>query len=999
MKKYLFALLGILSLTATAADPVQNDILKTSAEGYLSRGVRMYETKNYTGCIDQLTEAKRMTVTGRLSEDADFYIALSKYRRGDSDCLQAMLHFAEQYPVSLKSYQMWFNIGNYHYGKGNYSEAIKAYYNVGKESFGKSGTDDMTYRQAFCHLRLGEYDKARAGFAKLKNSREYGEASAFYDAYISYADEEYKKAEQGFSSISQKSKLWDEAQYYICQIRFKDSDYDSALRTGNRLLAKEFPTDMSTELLRITGESEYHLGNHERAAELLKQYIENCSGTPERSSLYIIGLSAYRNGNNEEAVAFLDKVTGEDDALAQSAYLYIGQTYLRAGNVNAASIAFEKAYKMNFDTAVQETALYNYAIAQSRGGNVPFSNSVRIFEDFLNRFPDSEYAPDVEDYIINSYLASKDYDKALESISSIESPSAKMLAAKQNVLYRLGVREMSAGNTDKAIDYFTRSASLKKYDGNISADNSLWLAEALYRKGDYPKAAQEYSRYLKATDASYANYGLACYGYGYSLFQQRKYSESKTAFIKFTNLKSASRPLKADAYNRIGDCLYYSKNYSEAEHYYEKGTGIEGVKADYSLFQKGFMLGLQRRHKEKIAVMDKVIGNFPSSVYAPKALYEKAQAYIALSDNGKAEATFNKLMDDYPQSAEARQGQLQLAMLLNSTGRKGEARDQYKSLIAKSPSSDEAKVAIEDLKAMYAAEGDIAGFTAFMRNVDSTYKVDSDEMDRLSFQSAENAYIAGDGTAKLKSYLKSYPDGQYCGQASFYLAENAYKQKDYDNALDYIEKALDIAPDASYAETALVMQGEILLSKDRPEQARDAYVKLRSKATTEANKQAALLGLFRVARGNGDTDDVVIYANSLLASAALDSEERAEVRYGRAAALIAQGKDKEAADDYKELAKDPQLLYGAIAAVELSQTYYDDGKLDSAERQLNALINSGTPHQYWMARGFILLSDVYKKRGDTFQAREYLESLKANYPGKEADIAEMIDTRLKALKK
>ena len=245
-----------------------------------------------------------------------------------------------------------------------------------------------------------------------------------------------------------------------------------------------------------------------------------------------------------------------------------------------------------------------------------------------------------------------------------------MLAAKQNVLYRLGVRELSAGNTGDALDYFTRSSQLRKYDSKIANENALWLAEAAYRNGDYAKAADSYSSYLKRANSKDANYALANYGYGYSLFQQRKYSEAKAAFTKFLNQNPTDKAMKTDAYNRIGDCLYYNKNYSEAEGYYEKAIGIEGVKADYSLFQKGFMLGLQRRHKEKIAVMDKVIDNFPSSVYAPKALYEKAQAYIALGDNGKAEATFSKLMGDYPQSAEARQGQLQLAILLNGTGPK-----------------------------------------------------------------------------------------------------------------------------------------------------------------------------------------------------------------------------------------------------------------------------------------------------------------------------------------
>ena len=51
-----------------------------------------------------------------------------------------------------------------------------------------------------------------------------------------------------------------------------------------------------------------------------------------------------------------------------------------------------------------------------------------------------------------------------------------------------------------------------------------------------------------------------------------------------------------------------------------------------------------------------------------------------------------------------------------------------------------------------------------------------------------------------------------------------------------------------------------------------------------------------------------------------------------------------------------------------------------------------------MARGFIALSDAYARAGRRQLAREYLESLKQNYPGRELDIHNMIDRKLKALK-
>ena len=57
-------------------------------------------------------------------------------------------------------------------------------------------------------------------------------------------------------------------------------------------------------------------------------------------------------------------------------------------------------------------------------------------------------------------------------------------------------------------------------------------------------------------------------------------------------------------------------------------------------------------------------------------------------------------------------------------------------------------------------------------------------------------------------------------------------------------------------------------------------------------------------------------------------------------------------------------------------------------------MQKGTPHQYWMARALIVLSDTYLAKGDDFQAKQYIESLRNNYKGGEDDIQQMINSRL-----
>ncbi len=68
--------------------------------------------------------------------------------------------------------------------------------------------------------------------------------------------------------------------------------------------------------------------------------------------------------------------------------------------------------------------------------------------------------------------------------------------------------------------------------------------------------------------------------------------------------------------------------------------------------------------------------------------------------------------------------------------------------------------------------------------------------------------------------------------------------------------------------------------------------------------------------------------------------------------------------------------------------------MKKSREAVERLVNANPPHIYWLARGFILLSDINRNEGNTFEADEYLKSLRENYPGTEPDIFLMIDQRL-----
>ena len=164
-------------------------------------------------------------------------------------------------------------------------------------------------------------------------------------------------------------------------------------------------------------------------------------------------------------------------------------------------------------------------------------------------------------------------------------------------------------------------------------------------------------------------------------------------------------------------------------------------------------------------------------------------------------------------------------------------------------------------------------------------------------------------------------------------------------------------------------------------------------ADNPENKQAARLGIMRSALQTKQEKEALLAAEQLLAEAKLSPEIESEARYVRAMAYINQGESNKALPDLLALSKDTRTAHGAEAKYLLAQIYFNENKDEQAEKVLEEFAQQGTPHQYWLARGFILWSDIYMRKGDMAQARAYLNNLQNNYKGND-DIEIMIRERL-----
>jgi len=968
-----------------------------------SEGKDFFLLKNYAGASDKLTAFKTQSDDRDLCQEADYMLAYIAFEEGKEFATEQLEAYIKNYPDSRHGDEACLLIGKGWFERGDYQQAEKWLADVRQSALSGEQTDELYYRLGYSQLKNSKYSEASASFGKVgRYSADYTQAAIYYLAYLDYASGNYDEALKQFNRLKRTPEYREKADYYIAQINYIKERYDEVVKLADRLLRSYPKSENNNELYRIAGNSYYNLGNPDKAVEMLKKYVAG-NTKPGRDELYALGVSAYQTGKPSEAIDALTRTVTDDDAMAQNASMYLGQSYLKTGDKNKARMSFETASALSFNRKIKEAALYNYAILVYETSFNGFGESVKVFEQFLSDYPNSQYADHVNDYLAEVFLTSKNYEAALVSIDKIRKPNTKILEAKQNILFQLGNQAFTNNDMKEAIDYFTRTLDMGNYASEASANAYFWRGESYYRLEDYKSAITDFNTFKSMAarqsvgDAS----SLVYYNLGYCYFKCRDFQQSLVSFRRYVSLESdESAKSLADAYVRIGDCLFQDRKFSEAETNYTRAAALQPASADYAVYQKGFVLGLQKDYVGKIRQMDRIVNDFPQSQYNDDALYERGRTYVLIEKPQEAAQSFKALMSRFPNSSLSPKAGVQLGLLYYNENQLQNSVEAYKKVISDYPASEEAKVAVQDLKSVYIDLNDVSAYAQYVNSLGGAMHIEVSEQDSLTFIAAEKLFNRGDfagAQRSLSNYLDKFKGGAFSTNANYYLAKIAFDQKNYKEARRLFIAVLE-GGDPKYREEALARKSEIEYMDKDYTSAIKTFRELLSVAETRENRLAAQLGVMRCAQFTGNEAEALDAASALLKEANLSPEVEREARYLRAKSYIKLGQDEKAVGDLTALSKDTRTEHGAEAKYRLAQYYYNKKDVARAEKEMLNFVENGTTHQYWLARGFILLADIYIDKGDDFQARQYLTSLKRNYGGKSEDIDRMVEQRLEKIK-
>ncbi len=897
--------------------------------------------------------------------------------------------FVLEHPDSPWKQRAYFELATFNYQKKQYKKTLEWFQHVDERDLNAAEKIEMRYKRGHSLFETGDVAASRQDFFEAKQSEsEFQKAAIYYYSHIAYEQNDLQVALDGFRQLENDATFKGLVPYYITYIYYKQKNYDEVLKYGPGALqqAQANATKRVAEISRIIGDSHCMKKQYAEAIPFLETYHKEATAADiTREDHYQLGYAYHRSGQWEKAVEEYGKCNDADDELHQKAAYNLGECYLKLNQKEYARNAFSEAADMTFNAEIQEDALFNYSKLAFELSYNPFHEAITAFEDYLNKYPNSKRRDEAYEFLLNVYMRTRNYDKALASLDKIKNKDERVKEAYQVVAYNRGVELFQAEKFADAEKYFDK-VSTYPVNPTVNADAKFWKAEISYRNDDYSKAVQRYSGFIAEPGAYNSEfYGLAHYSQGYAYFKMANaeennetanswYNSANTAFRKYIDGSHGKESKKvSDACARAGDCFYVAKNYAQAILYYDKAIETNKAGSEYALYQKAMCYGYEGQPEKKSWVLKNLITESPNSKFEVDAKYEIAKTYLQQDRLAEAKTYFNDILKNHTTSTYAKLSMRDMCLIYVKEDNAQQVKDAWVAIKNKYQKDPVVCDAYQICKAILIEDPE------FQNDAVTICGASKDQLEEDVYRKAVSYVQDGNcdmGVNKLTDYLTKFQPAYHAIDASYFLANCYYDKSDFNKSLEYCNFVIGQGS-SNYLEECLVMAATISYNNKDYSQALTHYRDLEQTAVSKNNVLEAQIGLMRCNYLLNEFADAKMYADKVIANAATPEEIRYTALLWRGRILHVNGNYDDAIADLKEVVKRGGNA-GAEAKYLIASSHYSKEEFKAAEKEIFQLIEKFSAFDEWKYKGFLLLIDVYISLKDYFQANATVNAILEN---------------------
>jgi len=921
--------------------------------------------------------------------DACYYSAVCSQMLRNNDAIYRLNEYMRLYPENEHQNMARMALGNVYFDKGDYNAALHEYLQVEPSEVEFNHRNEFEYKTGFCYFQQGDKERAKNYFKRVSDGKSYYKnAATYYYADILFSSKQYESADKEFRKIEKDKAFRKLVPVYRFYIKYYLGYEDEVIRMAPDLLADP-DLVLRDEVERIVGDVYFNRGDYKRALEYYNQANSDAKKKKTNTANtsmgnYTMGYCYYMLGQYDSAATYLSTFAGQDDSIAQNALFTLGDNYIKMDRKNDARTAFKSASEMRHNLAVQEEAAFNYAKLSCELNPNAYNESIRSFENYLQRYPKTKRKAEIQQILTSLYCTTRNYKDALSLIERNRKEllkDATMRKAYQRILVNRGIDLFNERNLQQASVCFDSAVSVNATP-SITTDALYLSAEAQYRLANFGRSQKLLDRFFTASSRkSSAYYPQALYTAGYVNMRNKRYDRAQEKFSEFLAMPSDAieRKQQLDAFNRMGDCLYVAKNFDGAIGYYDRVINAKGQDADYATYQKALCYGAQGKNVEKLNSLNYIFEKYDNSPLSPKAMFEIANTYLICDNNEMALLYYNNFIKKYSQSSYVPQALLNIGLIYYNTEQNDKALETFDKLMTRYSGTDEARDALMTVKNIYVEQDRAEEYFDYVGRVTKT-TVSAIEQDSTIYLAAENKYFQGNydnAIAGFSNYIQKFPHGLFILKAHYYLADALTRTNHQDKALPHYEWVSERGNNP-YTENCLYQAATTYYKQKNYRKALDNYVPLVAVSSTDASRLQARMGILHCWYALKDTANVAVSAKQLLDEPKATSEQKDE-----AAALMSRSFFY--ADDYTNAFSAYGLLVNSANGEYMGEAYYRrayirfvQNDLDASEHIIEEVVNN-PGSDYWLAKCFVLWADIFHRRGNDLQARQTLQSIIDNY--------------------
>lgn len=972
----------------------QNTILFSKPNSFYTTGMELYNKQKYNAAQKLFQEYISASPNDVIAIECAYYSASCALELFNQDAEQLFTDFVAKYPEHPKAKLAFFDLGNFYFRQKDYKKAIEKYEKASVSQLDKDEALTYKFNLGYSYFHEKNFDKSGIIFNEIKNGdHKFSYAASYYAGYINYKNNLISEAIADFKRAEQNDAFKPLVPVMLLNVYYKSRDYERMVVYGKSVESSGVVVKSPDEFNLLMAEANYKRDSFKDAVDYFEKFSPN--GKMLLDTLYRYAYSLMKIESYEKAVSAFKQIN-LNNRLGQFSAYYLGISYLKLENKPFAANSFGQAAEMKFEDSLIRPASYFYA------GKVnfdlrKFSEAISYLKLFVLRYPNHPYEDEANELLGESYLNSSNFDEAISYIEKLKKRSERVNTAYQKVTFYKAMEFFNDGKTKECIALLNKSLN-NRFNKFIAQQACFWKAEALSIEKNYQEAISAYDEMPesdnKLTIRSFYGKGYAYYNlkkYKEALIQFKQYVESKGQFYQASNY--------TDALIRLADCYYVTKNQELALITYDKALATNPlVDADYIIFQKAVVLGMQGKSELSQDMFELLIRRYPNSAYFDNALFQKAEIDFKQNKYNEAVKSLTEAIQKRPNSQLVANALLNRAAAYENLQNSSGAENDLKTILAQFSQSEEARKALDALQQILNQEGRGEEFeTALLQ-----YKENNPEhtgLENVEFESMKAAYFNEKYPQAVKNatnFIKSYPNSNYKSEATFFLGDALYHVGDTLKALTNYYSVIDDNT-SEYVARSLKSAADIELIKKNYVQSASLYTRLLKRTNTKKGLISASLGLLENFFYLKKYDSTIYYSNQVITigNASINANNKANIYSGKA--NCAKGDTTKALEIYLNLLNNSQDEFAAEANYQLAYIIYLKKQYKQSLDKLFYLNEKFANYPKWFNKSYLLIAENYIALNEIFQAKATLKSVIDKSKDKES--VEKAKQRLESINK